>query len=126
LWPRFSAGGPTVCAGCGAEDCLPGCDVCTQSTVVWRCMMKEADTLAETLAQDLDGGLAPCNGLRGGARGSACPRTVHQPPRCEPRLLAQLRMLVRLPVCLVWLLVQQPVWRLRPKTRNPRLVSCWG
>ena len=67
LWPRFSAGGPTVCAGCGAEDC----DVCTQAKVVWRCMMKEADTLAETLAQDLDEGLAQCNGLRGGAKRKA-------------------------------------------------------
>ena len=67
LWPRFSAGGPTVCAGCGAEDC----DVCTQAKVVWRCMMKEADTLAETLVQDLDEGLAQCNGLRGGAKRKA-------------------------------------------------------
>ena len=71
LWPRFSAGGPTVCAGCGAEDRLPGCDVCTRAKVVWRCMMKEADTLAETLAQDLDEGLAQCNGLRGGAKRKA-------------------------------------------------------
>ena len=37
------------------------------------------------------------------------PRTVHQPPRSDLRLLVQL--LVRLPVCrLVRLLVQRPVW----------------
>ena len=42
-------------------------------------------------------------------RGSVEPRTVHQPPRSDLRLLVQL--LVRLPVCrLVRLLVQRPVW----------------